>query len=483
MATEFKNYINGEWVPSSDGKTFEQRNPANMDEVTGLWPKSPREDAVKAIEAAQTAFPAWRALTVYQRAEYLFKALEAMKRRADEIAAVVTLENGKSLAESKTEVMAAVKEMEFQINEGLRLGGKIMPSAMPGVMAYQVRVPLGVCSVISPWNFPFNVPGRKCTPALMAGNTVVFKPASLTPQVGLEFVKLFEEAGLPAGVLNFINGGGATVGEEMTTNPLVKAISFTGSTGVGIGIQEKAAKILARTQLELGGKNPLVVLEDADLEAASQSAVTAAFACAGQWCTSTSRVVVHKDVASELISKIVEKASTLKVGPGTDPDNTMGPVCGSSQLKGILEYIEIGKQEGAKLTLGGHQLTDGQLGKGCFIAPTIFTGVTPQMRIAQEEIFGPVLSIISVDSFEEAMEVANGVEFGLSSSIYTKDLNRAMRFLNETDVGLTHVNIISAFKEPQLSFGGVKNSGFGIPEAGETGIEFFTEHKVAYVKY
>ncbi|MFW6255649.1 MAG: aldehyde dehydrogenase family protein [Candidatus Sumerlaeota bacterium] len=483
MAEKFQNYINGEWVDSSDGKTFEQCNPAKLDEVTGLWPKSPREDAAAAIEAAKEAFPAWKALTPEKRAEYLKKAHQGMIAHRDEFAKILTLENGKTFAESQAEINSAIKEMEFQINEGLRMYGDTIPSSIDGVFAYSKREPLGVVSIISPWNFPFNVPGRKCTPALMAGNTCVFKPASLTPQTGQKFVQLFDEAGLPPGVLNFVTGGGSTVGEEFTTNPTIKAISFTGSTGVGMGIHKKAAEILARTQLEMGGKNPLVVLEDADLDAAAQSAVTAAYACAGQWCTSTSRAVVVKEVLDAFIEKAKAFAAKIVVGDGLDAKSTMGPVCGTDQLESILKYIEIGKDEGAELIFGGNRLTDNGMDQGCFIEPNSFAGVKPDMRIAQEEIFGPVLSIIAVDDFDEAIEVANGVPFGLASSIYTKDFSRAMTFMEKTDVGLAHVNLITALKEPHLTFGGVKESGFGIPEAGKTGIEFFTEHKVVYMKY
>ncbi len=479
----YHNYINGEWLPASDGATFEQRNPANLEEVTGFWPKSPRADATRAIEAAQAAYPGWRALGVHQRAGYLKRAHNLMLERREKIAEILTLENGKTIKESLVEIDNAIGEMEFQIHEGLRLFGQTAPSQTDGVFAYQTRVPLGVVSVISPWNFPFNVPGRKCTPALMAGNTVVFKPASLTPQVGYAFTQLLTDAGLPAGVFNFITGGGSTVGEELTVNPRIKAISFTGSTDVGKRLNEKASANLTRTQLELGGKNPMIILGDVDPDAAASAAVQAAYACAGQWCTSTSRVVVTRDIAENITERIVEKVKAFRLGRGEHPDTTMGPVCGEEQVRSIMKYIEIGTEEGAQLLTGGHQVTEGEFGRGCFIEPTVFGGVTPKMRIAQEEIFGPVLGIVVADDFEHAMEIANDVEFGLASSIYTNDLQKALTFLERTDVGLTHVNMLTAYKEPQLTFGGVKNSGFGIPEAGKTGLEFFTEHKVAYVKY
>ena len=480
---DFSNYINGNWVPASDGATFAQRNPADLDEVTGHWPLSPPEDAVAALEAARDAFPGWRAEGVHGRAAYLKRALALMIERREAIARVLTLENGKTVAESLTEIDAAAKEMEFQIHEGLRLFGYTAPSALDGVFAYQTREPLGVVSIISPWNFPFNVPGRKGTPALMAGNTVVFKPASLTPQVGYEFTRLMHYAGLPPGVFNLVTGGGSTVGHELTTHLLVKAVSFTGSTEVGMRLNEAASRRLTRTQLELGGKNPMVILEDADPAVAARDAVKAAYACAGQWCTSTSRVVVTADLAEDITARVVAEAEAHKVGPGLDPETTLGPVCGSDQLRNILAYIEEGKRSGARLLTGGGQVTADGLQRGCFIAPTVFGNVAPDMRIAREEIFGPVLCILTVRDFDEAVAVANGVDFGLASSVYTRDLERAMTFLERTDVGLAHVNMLTAYKEPQLTFGGVKQSGFGVPEAGRTGIEFFTEHKTAYVRY
>ena len=483
MANEFYNFIDGQWLPSSDGRFFAQQNPANLDEVTGMWPASARADAIRAIEAARQAYPGWRGLSPFKRAEYLKKALQAMLERRAELAEVITRENGKTLRESLAEVDSAVREMEYQIHEGLRLFGETAPSALDGVLAFSMRVPLGVVSVISPWNFPLNVPGRKITPALMAGNTCVFKPSSLTPQTGMRFMELFVEAGLPAGVLNFITGGGSTVGDELVTNSAIKAITFTGSTEVGQRINQKAAQIMARTQLEMGGKNPIVVLDDANLADAAQSAVAAAFACAGQWCTSTSRMIVDKKIAEPLKRLVLQEVQKIAVGAGLDPGSTMGPVCGMDQLKAVLRYIETGKEQGAELLFGGARSKGLTFDRGCFVQPTIFGAVTPDMTIAKEEIFGPVLSIMEADGFDEAIALANSVRFGLASSIYTADLRKAFAFLEKTDVGLTHVNMMTAYKEPQFSFGGVKASGFGIPEAGGTGLEFFTEHKVAYIKY
>jgi aldehyde dehydrogenase (NAD+) len=396
---------------------------------------------------------------------------------------VLTHENGKTLAESRVEIDAAIRECEYQLAEGVRLVGQTVPVTIAGTLAYSRREPLGVAAIIAPWNFPFNVPVRKGIPALMAGNTVVFKPASLTPRTGLLLTELMIAAGLPAGVWNCVTGGGRAVGETLVTDPRVKAISFTGSTAVGRRIHELAARNFTRTQLELGGKNPTVVLEDADLEAAVAATVRAAYACAGQWCTSTSRAVVVAPIAEAFTERLLEQVGALRVGPGDQPGTDMGPVCGEAQQRDILAYIARGQAEGARLRCGGHALTGPGYDGGCFIAPTVFDQVTPAMTIAQEEIFGPVLVIQVVPDFAAAVAVANGVRYGLSSSIFTRDLGRALTFMEQTEAGLTHVNLLTSLKEPQLVFGGIKESGVGIPEAGHDGLTFFTEHKVAYVKY
>jgi aldehyde dehydrogenase (NAD+) len=479
------NYIQGQWKKASGGKTFDQRNPANLDEVTGEYADSSPEDTKEAIAAAHAAFPAWRAKSTFERQAILKRALQLIIERREQIATIITKENGKTLAESRGEIDSAIKEMDFQIGEGMRMLGKTIPVEIAGTLAYSTREPRGAIGVIAPWNFPFNVPGRKCTPALMAGNTVVFKPASLTPGVGLAFTQALADAGIPAGVFNCVTGGGRNVGSVIVGDPRIKAISFTGSTPVGKGIQKQAADNLTPCQLELGGKNPAIVLDDADLDLAAPAIARAAFACAGQWCTSTSRVVVQKGIAPAFISRLVAEVAKIKVGDGMDPNTGMGPVCGTEQKRIILDYIKKGQAEGAKLHpgLGGPSQSNESDGKGCFLKPVVFTDVTPQMTIAQEEIFGPVLSVLTADTFEEAVEVANGVPFGLASSIFTRNLGHAMTFMEKTDVGLAHVNIMSSYKEPQLEFGGVKESGAGLPEAGTSGIQFFTEHKVCYVKY
>ncbi len=475
MPASYTCIIGGERVRGE--KTFEQRNPANLNEVTGLWPLLSRSNTCRAVEAAKSAFPAWSALSAFKRAEILKKAHRLMTERREALASAITLENGKTMREAFGEVDAALREMEYQIHEGVRLCGRTVPSAMEGVLAFETRVPIGVAAIIAPWNFPLSVPARKLTPALMGGNACVFKPASLTPLVGLMFTEALIEAGLPDGVLNFVTGSGGEVGDALITHPDVRAISFTGSTEVGRRIHEQAAKTLAKTQLEMGGKNPAVILEDTDVEAAAKAVVAATYACAGQWCTATSRAIVVRSVAERFTDTVLAEVAKITVGRGTDPEAKMGPVCGAGQKKVIEGYIEAGLAEGATLAAGG------KAEKGCFIPATVFTNVTPDMTIAREEIFGPVLCIMEVDDFDEALCVANNVEYGLASSIYTNDLTKAFAFLEKSEAGVTHVNMSTAHKEPQMSFGGAKTSGFGTPEAGKTGIEFFTEHKVAYVKY
>lgn len=481
--TTFKNYFNGQWVETVTKRTFEHRNPARLSQITGRFQNSSEADAREAIAAADAAFPLWRALTSYQRAEQLRRVLDLMVRRKEEIGRLITLENGKIIADSMLEVESAVQEMDFQINEGLRLFGETAPLDLKGVFAYTKREPLGVVSIISPWNFPFNVPIRKIIPALMAGNTCVFKPASLTAQTGCFLAKLFQDADVIPGVFNMLTGSGSEVGDIMISDPRIKAISFTGSTEVGMEIQKKSTANATRTQLEMGGKNATVVLEDADMDLAVSAVVRAAFACSGQWCTSTSRVIVVSKVAQKITEKLVNAAKSMIVGNGFDAKAEMGPVCGVAQVETVMKYIECGKKEGARLLTGGNRISGRDFEDGCFIEPTIFAEVKPAMKIAQEEIFGPVLSIIQVESMDEAIAISNNTKFGLTSSIFTNDLKQAMKFVEQTEVGLTHVNLMTSFKSPQFPFGGIKNSGIGLPEAGKTGIEFFTNNKTVYIKY
>ena len=478
-----KNFIGGEWRPAASGRRFEQRNPAFLHEVTGTFADSGAADVDAAIATAHAAFPGWRALSPLKRKAYLDRTLQAMIARRDEIAAVITRENGKALREARGEVDSAIKEMDYQIAEGVRLCGQTVPVEVEGTLAYSTREALGPVALVTPWNFPFNVPCRKATPALMGGNTVVLKPASLTPRAGLLFTELLAAGGLPPGVINCVTGSGGTVGTALVGDVRIKAISFTGSTPVGKSIQLAAARNLTATQLELGGKNPAIVLPDADLDLAVAEIVKGAFACSGQWCTSTSRVIVLEETAAELTERLVAAARAIAVRDGATEDCGMGPVCGAKQKVDILDYVAKGRAEGARLLTGGGALAGEDYDHGCFLAPTVFDRVTPEMTIAREEIFGPVLVIMTVRSFEEAVDVANGVAYGLSSSIFTNDLKRALTYMERAEVGLAHVNLMSALKEPQLPFGGVKESGAGLPEAGSSGIGFFTHHKVCYVKY
>jgi aldehyde dehydrogenase (NAD+) len=477
------NYIGGKWGAASSGETFEQRNPAALSEVTGHYPASSAEDAKRAVDAAAEAVASWRDTPPADRADILSQAHENLEDRKDALAEVLTRENGKTLTESRGEIDYALDDMGFQIGEGLRLYGETVPSSLPGVLSYTVREPVGVAAVISPWNFPVSVPASALASALGAGCPVVFKPASLTAGTGVKFAEMFIDAGIPPGVLNLVLGSGREVGGALVADRRVRAISFTGSTAVGRAIQREAAESFTRTQLELGGQNPVVVLEDADLDTVAAETVAAAFGSAGQKCTATSRVIAVRPIAEELTQRILDRVKAIRVGNGLRDDVHMGPVCGETQLTDILEQIERGRDDGATVLAGGEQLTGDDYDDGCYIAPTVFGNVASDMSIAQEEVFGPVLAVLTVDDFDEALAVANGVRYGLSASVYTSDLERALTFLKQAEAGVTHVNLMTSLSEPQLAFGGFKESGFGIPEAGRSGVRFFTDEKVAYVRY
>jgi aldehyde dehydrogenase (NAD+) len=480
---EYRNYINGKWVKSASRKTFSDINPADNQEIIGHFQQSSIEDLEMAIQGANYAYKEWRRYPFLKREGIFQKAVSIFEKNLEDLAHDLTQEEGKTLNESRQEILSGIKEMKFQIGQARHFFGKTSYLDKEKASSFILRQPIGVCLIISPWNFPFNVPCRKITPALLAGNTVLFKPASFTPLTGLRFVEVFIEAGMPKGVLNFVTGSGSIIGERMAQDSCIKAISFTGSTETGKKINELASKNMIKTQLEMGGKNPMVILEDADLGLAIKDAILAAYSCSGQWCTSTSRVIVVKEISKKFIEGVVSKVKDIKVGNGLEKKTNMGPLAGESQLKRVLEYIAVGKKQGAKLIFGGKRLKGLKYDKGFFIEPTIFSDVKPDMRIAQEEIFGPVLSIVEADNFFQALSIANEVEYGLSSSIYTKDISRAMEFIHRSEVGLTHVNFPTSFKEPQLPFGGIKSSGYGLPEAGETGIQFFTEIKSVYINY
>lgn len=479
---KLKNYINGQWVDGTGDRGGRCLNPANQDEVLAETPDSQVADVEAAMSAASNAFPEWSRIPMPRRAAALSKFLQLFCAQEEEFARTITKENGKTLRESRVEFQAALKEADYQISQARRYGGDFKTSEHPGVTCYLIRQPLGVASLITPWNFPLNVACRKLLPALLAGNCCVLKPAEPTPLSAALLFSVLDECGLPPGVANLVIGRGSVIGDALTTHSVVKAVSFTGSTAVGRGIAEKVGGHDVAVQLEMGGKNPLVVLADAELNTAVEAAVVGGFSCSGQWCTSTSRVIVEAPAYDAFVSKLTAAARAVTVGDGTEESSRMGPVCGRKQYEGILKYIEIGKREGARLCTGGSALTTGNLAGGCYIAPTIFADVTPDMVIAREEIFGPVISVLKASDFDDAVRIANDTCYGLASSIYTNDLARAQRFIDESAVGLCHVNLPTAYKEPQLEFGGIRESGRGLPEAGECGIEFFTRHKAVYVK-
>lgn len=477
-----KNFIDGRWVASKTGRTSAVKNPADLRETLHVYPRAGNEDAEAAIDSAARAHPAWRRTPLVEKAAIFRRAADRIREQREAIARLISLENGKLISESLVEIDSAVLELDYQVGEGLRQMGVIGDGYRGDLMAYTRKEPLGVISAIIPWNFPFNVPFRKLVPALMAGNTALLKPASQTPGVGEAVVHVLLEAGLPGGVLQFLTGSGSELSGALVGHPAVRAVTFTGSTAVGRTIAQRAAANFTRTQLEMGGKNPMVVLDDADLDLAAEAAVTAAFSCAGQWCTATSRLIVVDEVADELLDRVLERTAKLQVGPGISTDSTMGPVCGEQQLQDVLGHIEAARAQRARFVAGGQRLLDGALQYGCFIAPSVIDHVTPDMDVAAEEVFGPVLAVMRVNGYDEALALANNVPYGLASSIYTRDLERALHFVEHSEAGLTHVNVHSAYKEPQLCFGGCKESGFGLPEAGSAGIQFFQDEKAIYVR-
>jgi alpha-ketoglutaric semialdehyde dehydrogenase len=483
MAEVFKNYINGKWVDAKSGKTFENRNPANWDDIIGIFPKSGPEDVEEAVKAARKAYQSWRLVPPPKRADIIKKAADLLVQRKEEIAREMTREMGKILLETRGDVQEGIDTGYYAAGEGRRLFSYTTTSELPNKFAMAIRLPVGVAGVITPWNFPMAIPTWKIFPALVAGNTVVFKPASDTPKTATTLVQILEEAGVPEGVVNLVHGGGNEVGMAIVRHPDVDLISFTGSTAVGKVISREASDTLKRVSLEMGGKNAQIVLEDANLELALDGVLWGAFGTAGQRCTATSRLILHEAIYDQFIEMLVERVKKLKVGNGLDESTEMGPIINEAQLNKIHQYVEIGKQEGAKLLIGGYRLTGGEYDKGWFYAPTIFVDVHPKMRIAQEEIFGPVLCVIKVKSFEEAIEVLNDTVYGLSSSIHTRDVNKAFKAIRDIQAGITYINAPTIGAETHLPFGGVKQTGNGHREGGWTVFDFFTEIKTVYVDY
>ncbi len=477
-----RNFINGRWMESRSTRTVERRNPANLDEMIGLAPLSTREEAREAIAAAHAAFAAWRDTPAPTRGRVIAKAALIMEQQKDDLARILTREEGKALRDSLGEVQKSINILEFMAGESRRIGGETLPSELPKNFAYTLKQPLGVVAAITPWNFPVSIPVWKMAPALIAGNTVIFKPATLTPFTGAKVVEIFEQAGVPAGVLNMVVGSGSQVGDELLQHPDVRAVSFTGSNEVGSELYAQGARKMKKCQCEMGGKNPLVILADADMALVVESAAFGAFASTGQRCTATSRVVVEDKVADKFVEMLVERARKFKVGNGLDPTVDMGPAVDESQLNTDLKYIEIGKKE-AKLKLGGERLRGAEYDRGYFVAPTVFDHVAWDSTIAQDEVFGPVLSVIRVKDFDEALRVANSVRYGLSSSLYTNDAAKIFEFIDRIETGITHINSPTVGGEAQLPFGGVKGTGIGMREMGRVAIDFYTELKTVYIDY
>jgi len=477
-----KNFVNGEWVESKATRIVERRNPANTDDVVARIPLSTREEMKEAIVAAKTAFPAWRDTPGPTRGKILFRAVRLMEEQKEELARMLTREEGKTLKDALGEVQRAINITEFMAGEGRRINGETMPSELPKNFSYTLRRPLGVVGAITPWNFPVAIPVWKIAPALAYGNTVVFKPATLTPLTAMKIVEIFHQAGVPAGALNLVMGSGRETGDELVQNPHVHGLSFTGSTEVGSHLYSSGAKGLKKIQCEMGGKNPVVVMADADLALAVESTAQGAFASTGQRCTATSRVVVEEKIADEFVNRLVDRANSFVVGDGMDAGVDMGPSVDENQLQTVMKYIEIGKSEG-KILCGGERLSGGKYNKGWFVAPTVIDGVTVETRVAQEEIFGPVVSVIRVKDFEEALEAANSVRYGLSSSIYSTDSNKIFEFVDKIETGMTHVNSPTVGGEAHVPFGGAKESSVGPREVGHAAMDFYTDIKIVYVDY
>ena len=481
-AKKFQNYINGEWVDAGSGETFESKSPADG-ETIGVFPKSGSADVDRAVEAAKAAYEEWRLVQAPKRGEVLFRFAQLLAEHKDDVTDLMTHEMGKVKAEAAGDVQEAIDMAYYMGGEGRRLFGQTTPSELRDKFQMSVRMPVGVVGAITPWNFPIAIPSWKTLPAIVSGNTVVFKPATDTPALGERYVELFAEAGLPKGVLNIVHGGGGAVGQHLVEHPDVPIITFTGSRETGVAVTKAAANNLKHVHLELGGKNAIIVMADADLELAVDGIVWSAFGTSGQRCTAASRVIVHEAVYDQLASRLVERVEQMRLGPGWEDDTDVGPVINKGALEKIHSYTEIGQDEGAKLLTGGEVAGGNGLDKGFYYRPTIFGDVDPGMRIAQEEIFGPTVAVIKVGDVDEAIQVSNGIKYGLSSSIFTGDVNKAFRAMRDLKAGITYINAGTIGAEVHLPFGGVKDTGNGHREAGQAALDFFTGWKSIYVDY
>ena len=479
----YKNFIDGEWVESNSGNAFENLNPANRHELVGMFQKSNAQDVDLAVAAAKEAYKSWRLVPAPKRGEILYRAARLLLERKEGLAGQMTREMGKVLEEARGDVQEAIDMTFYMAGEGRRLFGQTTPSELENKFCMTVRSSIGVAALITPWNFPMAIPSWKTMPALMCGNTVVLKPAHDTPLSAYNLVQILEEAGLPRGVVNLVTGTGSEVGSPLVRHPDARLVSFTGSTEVGREVSKTSAASFKHTCLEMGGKNVILVLDDAKLDLAVDGAIWGGFGTSGQRCTAASRVVIDKKVYKEFAAQFAERARRLKAGNGLDPQVEMGPLINEAQLNVVDKYVEIGNNEGAKLLCGGHRLTGDGFDCGAFYAPTVFGDCDPKMRVVQEEIFGPVVSLIPSDGLDEAIEIGNGVVYGLSSAIYTQDVNRAFKAMREMETGIFYVNASTIGAETHLPFGGAKQTGNGHREAATAALDFYSEWKSVYVDY
>lgn len=482
-AKVYKNLVGGKWVESRSSRTFENQNPANTKDVVGIFPRSNEDDVNDAVEAAKKAFERWRLTPAPRRGEIIYRCAQILQERKEDYARDMTREMGKILKETRGDVQEAIDTAFYMAGEGRRLDGHTVPSELSNKFAVAMRVPLGVVGMITPWNFPMAIPSWKIFPAIVCGNTCVIKPAEDTPLSTVNLVRALMDAGLPPGVVNIVHGFGPEAGAPMVDHHDVRAISFTGSSEVGRLVGEVAARSFKPCSLEMGGKNAIIVLNDANVDLAIDGALWGGFGTAGQRCTAASRVIVQKDVYNQFADKFVARARALKVGPGIDEQNDMGPQINQQQIETTRKYVDIGKGEGAKLLAGGDRLTSSGLNDGYFFEPTIFGDAHGKMRIAQEEIFGPVVSMIPADSLENALEISNSVAYGLSSAVYTRDVNRAFKAMRDLQTGITYINAPTIGAEVHLPFGGTKATGNGHREGGIGAIDFYTQWKAIYVDY
>ena len=478
----YHNLIGGEWMPAASGKTTLNVNPADHDDIVGSFPSSGPEDVAKAVAAAKKAFATWRLVPAPKRAEILVRAGGLLQQRKEQFARDMTREMGKVLAETRGDVQEAIDEAFFVAGEGRRLYGQTTPSELQNKFAMSIRMPVGVVGLITPWNFPMAIPSWKLFPALVGGNTCVIKPATDTPLSVYNLVQALVDAGIPPGVVNIVSGSGGSTGNALIEHPDVRAISFTGSSEVGSHVAQRAAATFKPVSLEMGGKNAQIVLDDANLDLALDGALWGAFGTTGQRCTATSRILLQKGIAKKFTDEFVARAKALKIGNGLDESVQVGPQVNKSQIETSANYVAIARQDGGKLLCGGNALTSGDYAKGTFFEPTIFGGITPNMRLAREEVFGPVIAILEFDTFEQGVEIANSIDYGLSSALYTKDLNRAFAAIRDLEAGITYINAPTIGAEVHLPFGGVKQTGNGHRE-GNGAIDFFTTWKAVYVDY